>query len=101
MPTGFDKEAYKAIRAEVRHNMAAMRLQHFFLMSCMKAMMSYLQLYRGKYFWHEGNREQMRALSAKMASDLQKMTRLVNDTRRAVADYLDQSEEKRRAEIDW
>lgn len=101
MPATFDKEAYKAIRAEVRRNMAAVRLQHFLIMSCMKALMSCLQLYRGTYFWHEGDRQHMRELSAKMAADLAKMIRIVNTTRSAVNSYIEGSEEKRRAELNY
>src|SRR6266568_7168888 len=101
MPAKFDKEAYKAVCDEVRRNMAAMRWQSVLLMTCMKALLVWLRVYRGVYFWHDGDRESMRALSAEMAADLQKLTRLVNDTRKVVATYIEQAEDKRQAAEDY
>jgi hypothetical protein len=98
MPATFDKETYRAVRDEVKRDLSAMRMLHFFLVNYMKSLMNCLRHYRCEGRWHESDREHMRELSALMARDLQKMTRLVNDTRRKVAEYIEESEEKRRAD---
>jgi hypothetical protein len=92
MSKGFDKSSYKIACKGVKEQISLLRWSQNMLMLRMKSLGNHLKFYRASQYWGERDAEGLKAVTAEMAAELQKMVRIVNDMRQIVSSFIEEQE---------